>query len=219
MKKSLLLLMIALTVTGCTTVQYNGAATKIELISVPEIGVVVSASIGDDLLAKGRMVTENILVVHNAVDGVAFNIPPKSYLQIGHDSEQEFYSSVGVTQNPFADPHQALAVSLISEEEPEICVITVFGGSTCYKASFSKNTQVSREGNSFQQTLIYSGRVGDKINVGYRESSSNFARPAFNNDVEYDLSESNTISYKGAQIEIIEAGNNSITYRVIANFK
>ena len=219
MKISLLLLMVALTVTGCTTVPYNGAATEVELISVPEVGVIVSASIGDNLLAKGKMVTENILVVHNAVDGVAFNIPAKNYLQIGHDSKQEFYASVGVTRNPLFDPHQALAVSLIAEDEPEICVITVFGGSTCYKASYSKNTQVSREGNSFQQTLIYSGRVGDKINIGYRESSSNFARPAFNNDVEYDLSESKTISYKGAQIEILEAGNNSITYRVIANFK
>ena len=219
MNKPLLIVAIALMVSACTTVQYNGAATEIKNISVPKIGVVVTASIGDDLLSKGRMVTENILVVHDAVDGFAYKIPAKSYPQIGHDPEQEFYTSYGVTQNPLADPHQALAVSLIAEEEPEICVITVFGGDACYKANYSKKVQVSKEGNSFQQTLIYSGRVGNKINVGYREFNADFARPAFNNDVEYDLSDSKTISYKGAKIEIIDAGNNSITYRVIANFK
>ena len=80
-------------------------------------------------------------------------------------------------------------------------------------------TTVSSAGdNSFQQTLIYSGRVGDKVNIGYREFSSNVARPAFNNDVEYDLSESDTIGYRGAELQILEATNRSITYRVIRNF-
>jgi hypothetical protein len=74
------------------------------------------------------------------------------------------------------------------------------------------------ERNSFQQTLIYSGRVGNKINVSYREFSNNTARPAFNNDVEYDLSSSNTIGYKGALIEVIKADNSSITYKLIRNF-
>ena len=71
---------------------------------------------------------------------------------------------------------------------------------------------------AFQQTLIYSGKVGDKINIGYREFSSNVARPAFNNDVEYDLKDSTTIGYKGALIEVLEATNQSIRYRVIRNF-
>lgn len=71
---------------------------------------------------------------------------------------------------------------------------------------------------SFQQTLIYSGKVGNKINIGYREFSGSIARPAFNNNVEYDLSESTTIGYKGAQLEIIEATNQYIKYRVIKNF-
>jgi hypothetical protein len=36
------------------------------------------------------------------------------------------------------------------------------------------------------------------------------ARPAFNNDVEYDLSESKLIGYKGAQFEVIEASNRAL---------
>lgn len=73
--------------------------------------------------------------------------------------------------------------------------------------------------NSFQQSLIYSGRIGDKINIGYREFANSQARPAFNNDVEYDFNSSNIIGYKGAEIEIIEATNQFIKYKVIRNFK
>lgn len=71
---------------------------------------------------------------------------------------------------------------------------------------------------SFQQTLLYSGKVGNKINIGYREFSNSLARPAFNNNVEYDLSESKTIAYKGAQLEILEATNQHIKFRLIKNF-
>ena len=66
--------------------------------------------------------------------------------------------------------------------------------------------------------MIYSGRVGDKIKAGYREFSNNLARPAFNNDVEYDLRESSVIGYKGARIEVVEATNEHIKYKVIQNF-
>ena len=81
------------------------------------------------------------------------------------------------------------------------------------KADYEKKKYPVTNSDSFQQTLIYSGKVGDKINVGYREFSSNVARPAFNNEVEYDLSESKIIGYKGARIEVIEATNEYIKYK------
>jgi hypothetical protein len=49
--------------------------------------------------------------------------------------------------------------------------------------------------------------------------SSSAARPAFGNDVEYDLSIDNIIAYKGAEIKVIEANNKKITYIVNKNFK
>jgi len=71
---------------------------------------------------------------------------------------------------------------------------------------------------SFQQTLIYNGKIGSKINVGYREFLRDMARPAFSNNAEYDLSTSKVIGYKGAQVEVIEATNQLIRYKVIKNF-
>ena len=69
-----------------------------------------------------------------------------------------------------------------------------------------------------QPTLIYLGRIDNKINIGYREFMNNQARPAFSNDAEYDLGESYTIGYKGAKLEILEATNEFIKFVVIRNF-
>lgn len=65
---------------------------------------------------------------------------------------------------------------------------------------------------------MYSGKVGNKINIAYREFSGGMARGAFSNVAEYDLSESKTIGYQGAQIDVIEATNQLIRYKVISNF-
>jgi hypothetical protein len=203
-------------VTGCTTVQYNGADTLLQEVDYPALGKVVTVYVGDHLVQKGTTSEENVLVVNKTIDGIAYDIPAKKYSQMGFDDEQDFYSAVGVINGPLTDPIQALALK--RTPDAELCVITVFGGSSCYEGDYERKKQLSERGNSFQQTLIYSGRVGNKINVSYREFSNNTARPAFNNDVEYDLSSSNTIGYKGALIEVIKADNSSITYKLIKNF-
>lgn len=72
---------------------------------------------------------------------------------------------------------------------------------------------------SLQQTLLYNGKIGNRITLAYRELQNNIARPAFSNSVEYDLSESNVIGYKGARLEIIKATNTEITYRILSDFQ
>lgn len=100
-----------------------------------------------------------------------------------------------------------------------LCVITVFNVRICDNdVNFERRKVPTLSRVSFQQTLIYSGRIKDKINIGYREFSNNLARPAFNNNVEYDLGESRVIGYKGARLEVLEATNESIKYKVLRNF-
>ncbi len=110
------------------------------------------------------------------------------------------------------------ALSVEKSNPSKVCAITVFGVTTCYEGDFEIKPLLSVKGNSYQQTLIYSGRVGNKINVSYREFSNNLARPAFNNAVEYDLSTSRVIGYKGSLLEVLNADNSSITYTLLKNF-
>lgn len=216
MRQIITLLLIALCTTGCTTVKYNGADTKVSQVDYPKIGEIVTAYVGDQLLAKGKITEEKVLVLKQTVDGICYEIPAGSYKQIGFDQKNDFYSSERVVKAALCDPFKAL--SLEKKPDAEICVVTIFGALSCYKGDYERTSKLSERGESFQQTLLYNGRIGNKINVGYREFSNSLARPAFNNDVEYDLSASKTIGYKGAQIEVIDANNNSITYRVLRNF-
>lgn len=214
--KNLFVILFVLAMTGCTTVQYNGTNTHVKQIDYPEAGKIITVYVGDHLVQKGTLSEEDVLTVHRIIDGALYDIPAKNYRQIGFDEKNDFYSAVGVVRGGLSDPIQALALG--RSKDSELCVISTYGGSVCYSGEFNRKKKLSERGNSFQQTLIYSGRVGNKINIGYREFSNNSARPAFNNDVEYDLSTSNIIGYKGASINVIKADNSSITYKLIRNF-
>ena len=63
------------------------------------------------------------------------------------------------------------------------------------------------------------GKSGSKIKIGYREFINGMARPSFSNDIEYDLSDSKQIGYKGALIEVTDANNQDIKYKVLKGFK
>lgn len=71
----------------------------------------------------------------------------------------------------------------------------------------------------FRRELIYSGISGSTVTLSYREFSRDFARPAFTQDLKYDLSQGTTIGYKGARFEVIKADNVSLRYRVLAHLE
>lgn len=218
--KWIVILLAAVAVSGCASVSYNGAGTHAEVVDYPEIGTVTTAQIGDYMMRKGLNVQEQALSLTSTIDKFTYTIPAGVYKQVGQNEKYWFYSLLGssgmVTKNPLADPMQALAVP--KGKGGQLCVITTLNGKTCYDATYTRKTVASQQSASFQQTLIYNGRVGDKINVGYRELSNDMARPAFNNEVEYDLKASQVIGYKGAQIEVLSADNSSITYKVLRPF-
>lgn len=70
----------------------------------------------------------------------------------------------------------------------------------------------------YKKEIIYNGKVGDAIKFTYREFTDNIARPAFTQDLQYDLSESNIIGFKGLRIQIEKATNTNITYIVLKDF-
>lgn len=79
-------------------------------------------------------------------------------------------------------------------------------------------TKIYREG-SFRQELIYNGKAKDSIRLTYREFKNDMARPAFFQDLAYDLSESKTIGFRGMLIDVVEATNSTITFIVKSEMK
>ncbi|HDU5581241.1 hypothetical protein ACH7BS_10080 [Klebsiella aerogenes] len=223
MKKVIALALGALLLSGCTSPKYNYAPTT-QSLSEPPVGSVNTSYVGDSLLSQGILAKyEGIKVTAPARVSWAYTVTPGNLKKVGQDGKSEFYMPTGMADSAnvqkaaLADMWQAL---MVKEGTKTLCVITVFSVSTCEDNMPIEKTNLNiSSSNNFQQTLLYNGRVGNKINIGYRESSSDMARPAFNNDVEYDLSESKVIGYKGAKIEVLEATNQSIRYKVISNFR
>lgn len=66
--------------------------------------------------------------------------------------------------------------------------------------------------------LVYSGRSGNEIGLTYREytngAEGTMARPAFFQDLKYDISASTQVVFRSVELEILEATNTGITFRV-----
>lgn len=209
---------------GCTTPQYNYQPT-VQQISRPPLGSVNVANVGDEMLSQGVYTQRDAIKLSRPLKFgliTAYTLMPGYYVKTGEDHESSYYRPTGtrdsgmVQKAALADPWESIR---LTNDGKTISVVTVFHARTSRPADgVQLTTYPLLTDDSFQQTLIYSGKVGDKIKIGYREFSNNAARPAFNNDVDYDLTQSKVIGYKGARLEIIDATNESIKYRVISNF-
>jgi len=68
---------------------------------------------------------------------------------------------------------------------------------------------------SLKKELIYGGLAQKTISISYREFSDGTARPAFTQDLKYDLSEGDVIGFRGSRFKVHKATNTSITYTVL----
>lgn len=84
--------------------------------------------------------------------------------------------------------------------------------------SIQKSFQFGSE-RGISQELVYIGKAGNVINITYREYSieggNKYIRDGFTEKFQYDISESNIISFRSLIIEIIEANSNEIKFKVL----
>ena len=81
--------------------------------------------------------------------------------------------------------------------------------------AYCKNEVYGNIITSENQQLIYSGKTGTVIRITYREFSNLLARPAFSQDLTYDLSEDKIIAFRNTRIRIEEATNSNIRFVVL----
>ncbi|MGE4502791.1 MAG: hypothetical protein AB7D03_07970 [Thiomicrospira sp.] len=68
---------------------------------------------------------------------------------------------------------------------------------------------------SFKSEIIYLGMSGDDIKVSYREYKDDVARPAFYQELSYNLKKSAVIRYKNFRIKVLSVNNEEIEYIVL----
>lgn len=68
----------------------------------------------------------------------------------------------------------------------------------------------------FQRELVYTGRSGGSISLLYREYTDNLARPAFSQQLQYDIEKDSVVGFQGARIKILAANNTEVSYEVLS---
>lgn len=224
MKKLLSLIILLIYFIGCATPKYN-YVPLITKISKPALGSPAKVYVGEDMLQQAKYFLHDAIFLPEDIQmghPKTYVLKKGYYLKKGEDEYSEYYLPSSdadggkIIATRFAYPPEIIQ---IIKSNNKCCVVTIFRGRVCINnPKFDKKKKSVTDNDSFQQTLIYNGKIGNKINIAYREYSEDFIRPAFSNNVEYDLSESNIIGYKEAKIEIFKTTNEYIEYKVLRNF-
>ena len=170
----------------------------------PGIGQLFTRGVGDSLVEQGTGVLEPEFELAQDANVGKSTIPKGRYEFSGENGTGIWF--IGGEQYFY-----------IKKADNTVCI----DGKDCTKIDYTLKRKLAKStlsSDSFQQTLLYNGKIGNKITLAYREFSSGMARPAFSNNVDYDLAESAIVGYKGARIEVVKATNTELTYRVLSGF-
>ena len=207
MKKIALVLLI-LSLGACKT---RPIQPTYSFLTLPSVGSVETVGIGERLLSQGDASTVAGIVLPKDVAFGNITVKRGKYPLVGENAEYRHFQD-----KAFVKGAQVTHLYLFKKDDSTktLCV----SRSLCTDAEFSIGEVTTYSSSRTQQTLLYNGKIGNRVTLGYREFINDIARPAFSNDVDYDLSESNVLGYKGARLEVIKATNTEITYKVVAGF-
>lgn len=215
--KRLMFLVYALTLlSGCSSTP----SIKYSDFSLPELNTSSTAYLGDRLLMQARGFYTNILELSD-ISGRFVEIRAGKYCQLPNSDEYFSFNKRTIKFINFLGGSRGYTNRLTYEKETnEVCVDDMWSG--CFDTSYgSINHRINKlctDPNSFQQIIEYNGKAGKILNFTYREFSRNRMRTPFTTNFTMDLSEGNTLTYKGARLKIEKATNQQIVYIVLRNF-
>lgn len=216
MKKIILLASFILFISCGTRQSY--VMSKYEEKTFPELNKLHEVEIGETLITNYHANTYDAIRVTKEYKSAKFyfggGIKKEIYVlrsrMDGYDLYFHETSNVGVAiaTNGGADKgfvkNSSTSISLFNLKE---------------NIEYEKTTYNELDNNYYKQEFIYNGKVGNGIKFVYREFANNQAQNAYKQELQYDLSESNIIGFKGLRIEVITATNTQIDYRILKNFK
>jgi hypothetical protein len=82
------------------------------------------------------------------------------------------------------------------------------------KSPIMVDWEQSNRSSGFRRELLYQGRDGDNLKLFYREYNDDFRRSSYDQEVQYDLGESNSVQFRGLTILIEDANNEYLVYTI-----
>jgi hypothetical protein len=193
-------------------------------VSFPDVGTVNQVSVGEQMLFQGTSTQVKGVLFPEPFKVASISFTNGFFAETGEDDKYIFLfareSDVRKTYGSVL-PRKVLGMDMmidgmkfkVLKSKQRVCV-----GGNCTDSKFTISDTRQIDENAFQQTLIYNGGSSGKIKIGYREFKDGLARAAFSNDIEYDLITSKTVAYKRARLEVLDADNTHIKYKILSNF-
>lgn len=200
-------------------------ASAVETVT-PSLNTKTTAQIGGQILHQGTYTQQAAIHLSEEIkfgERHQYSLTPGYYIRSGESLDSGTYSPAkGPNAGRVKKAQGAITLQgsfLYSNDGKTIAVITNFYQAVTADAKGVTRTQqpvVSTE--ALQRALIYGGKTGTKIKIAFRELWKNITRPSSDAFLEFDLADSKVIEIKGARIEVIEATDKSIRYRVLRSF-
>ena len=192
----------------------------------PPLNIESTAPVGEEILHQGEVYQRAAIHLSEEIkfgkDG-AYALTPGYYVRASESIGWEYYAPAdgpdagSVTKAPGAITLQGSFH--YSNDGKTIGLITNFYQAVNTEAKgITRTTRPSLARDAIQRTLVYGGKTGTKIKLGYREIWKNITRPAGDAFVEHDLANSKVVEFNGARIEVIKATDKSIQYRITRAF-
>jgi len=224
--KIILAIGIITAISGCKSTPPPVQATT---VTIPSIGEVATSYLGENLITHGIGYYADVITVGNMSKFTASFKEAKYANVAGTIIFEAKTNSVGVN-NGYGTEISRTNLLAYNKADNEVCITqNPWVANPLFMANCFDSGEVSIvkggeqelvfKNDSLKKHIEYNGKSGDTLKFTYREfTSGGMARDAFRADFTIDLSEGNTMGYKGARFEITEATNSSITYKIIKPF-
>lgn len=223
--------LVTVLVTGCATAPAVNPP-DVQFVDHPSLNTEATAEIGETLVAKGKLyVFDGLELLERITDnGFAreYIVEPHAMRleRIDPQGNQYFapsYDAYYVNDKTFGVRARPTNPYLIRKPDGTLELQGYYDLTTAGKISpaaprYKAGKIMDRKQPNFRQELIYSGRLGSQIKLTYREFSDDFIRPGFTQEAQYDLSTDQTVGFKGVRIQILEANNTRLRYKVLRSF-
>ncbi|AWS51161.1 hypothetical protein V6478_001263 [Providencia rettgeri] len=224
MNKLLVPIFCIASLSGCAVTEYNYVPDS-QKISEPKIGQVNHITVGQPLVREGNISEIDGIKVLNPVQiDLAYKIIPGVFKKVGSSDKGDFYmpdqiiDSGSVVVEVLGQPWNSLLIKKGSSPN-EICIVTDVNVAVCSdKAQIEQVKLNNSDGNSFEQALIFNGINDQVVDISYQKIGSNIENQGFGDTIQYNLKNSDIISYRNVKLKVIDSSENSLTYTVISNF-
>jgi hypothetical protein len=197
------------------------------IINTPALNVESSAEVGQSMVSTIRRTDVPAIRVVNGVTHSGgtwtISIPPAVLPMYMANAMGSFYRVVGPVSLSTLGVQQPSSIGGVFVPNDQSKPTQVFWMGTYGAPLMSERPGIEYsatvferyDNESFKRELVYSGVSQNTVSILYREFQNDMARPAFSQELKYDLAQGTAIGYKGARFEVIRANNTGISYKVL----